>query len=43
MFTFCFLRVIHERYLLLKDVNDEQIKFANELKYTGKVVKPVEK
>ena len=43
MFTFCFLRVIHERYLLLKDVNDEQIKFANELKYIDKVVKPVEK
>ena len=40
---FVFLRDIHEIYLLLKDANNEQSKFANELKNIDKVVKSVEK
>ena len=38
-----FLRDIHERYLSLKDVDNEQSKFANELMNLDKGVKPVGK
>ena len=41
--TIVFLRDIHERYLSLKDVDDEQIKFAKKSKNIDKSMKPVKK